>query len=607
MFHGGGGFHDHHHGGQGGRFDSDEVLGKVYDSRVIGKLPKYLAPVKRWIGIGAGGMLLRTLATLAAPYLVGMATDRIVGGKLGESGIIIIFYLLASLLTWGGQYLENVYLAYAGQSIIYRMRTQMFDHLQRLSLSFFDSHQVGKLMSRVQNDVSQIQELVTQGILTMLTSVLTLLGIAIIMITLNPRLALITLTVIPFMVIMTIVWQKYARKAFIRVRRAIATVNSQLQEDMSGVRVIQSLSREGENMEQFDQVNRAHLDANVTAVKLEALMMPMVNFFTGVAFAIVIIFGGYQVLDGVMSIGVLMAFLLYVQRFFEPVLELSMQYTELQRAMASGARIFELLDVEPDIQDRPDAVELPPVKGEIVFRDMSFGYEPEKNVLHDINLAVKPGETVAIVGQTGSGKSSLVSLTARFYEVARGSVTVDGYDVRSVTQQSLRKQIGIVPQDPILFSGTIEENIKFGRLDATSEQVMEVAKTVGAHNFISRLDKGYATMVGQRGVNLSAGQRQLICMARAILADPRILILDEATSNVDTNTERIMQRALRKLTMGRTCLTIAHRLSTVTNADRIIVLDQGRIVEEGSHKELLAKQGLYHKMYQTLSTPGLVV
>ena len=607
MFHGGGGFHDHHHGGQGGRFDSDEVLGKVYDSRVIGKLPKYLAPVKRWIGIGAGGMLLRTLATLAAPYLVGMATDRIVGGKLGESGIIIIFYLLASLLTWGGQYLENVYLAYAGQSIIYRMRTQMFDHLQRLSLSFFDSHQVGKLMSRVQNDVSQIQELVTQGILTMLTSVLTLLGIAIIMITLNPRLALITLTVIPFMVIMTIVWQKYARKAFIRVRRAIATVNSQLQEDMSGVRVIQSLSREGENMEQFDQVNRAHLDANVTAVKLEALMMPMVNFFTGVAFAIVIIFGGYQVLDGVMSIGVLMAFLLYVQRFFEPVLELSMQYTELQRAMASGARIFELLDVEPDIQDRPDAVELPPVKGEIIFQDMSFGYEPEKNVLHDINLAVKPGETVAIVGQTGSGKSSLVSLTARFYEVARGSVTVDGYDVRSVTQQSLRKQIGIVPQDPILFSGTIEENIKFGRLEATSEQVMEVAKTVGAHNFISRLDKGYATMVGQRGVNLSAGQRQLICMARAILADPRILILDEATSNVDTNTERIMQRALRKLTMGRTCLTIAHRLSTVTNADRIIVLDQGRIVEEGSHKELLAKQGLYHKMYQTLSTPGLVV
>ena len=361
-------------GGRGG-FDSDEVLGKVYDSRVFGKLPKYLAPVKGWISIGAGGMLVRTLATLAAPYLVGMATDRIIGHDFNGLGIVVILYVVMALLTWGGQYLENVYLAYAGQAIIYRMRTEMFDHLQRLSLSFFDTHKVGKLMSRVQNDVSQIQELVTQGILTMVTSLLTLVGIAIIMITMSPRLALITLAVIPFMILMTIIWQKYARKAFIQVRRAIATVNSQLQEDMSGVRVIQSLSREEENMEQFDQVNRAHLDANVTAVKLEALMMPMVMISTGVSFAIVIIVGGMQVLDSAMSIGALMSFLLYVQRFFDPVLELSMQYTELQRAMASGARIFELLDVAPEIQDKPDAIELPPMKGEIVFKNMSFAYE----------------------------------------------------------------------------------------------------------------------------------------------------------------------------------------------------------------------------------------
>ena len=534
-----------------------------------------------------------------------LATDRIVRGDLAGLGIIVVLYVVMSLLTWGGQYLENVYLAYAGQSVIYRMRTEMFDQLHRLSLSFFDTHKVGKLMSRVQNDVSQIQELVTQGILTLVTSLLTLVGIAVIMIILNPRLALITLAVIPFMVGFTILWQRYARQAFIKVRQAIATVNSQLQEDMSGVRVIQSLNREEENMEQFDQVNRAHLDANVVAVKFEALIMPMVQIFTGVSFAVVIIFGGLQVLNGAMSIGVLMSFLLYVQRFFDPVLELSMQYTELQRAMASGARIFELLDIAPDIQDRADAVELPVVRGEISFQHMSFAYEAGKDILHDINLTVKPGETVAIVGQTGSGKSSLVSLTARFYEVEKGSVTVDGYDVRNVTQQSLRKQIGIVPQDPILFSGTIEENIKFGRLDASHEQVVEVAKTVGAHSFISRLDKGYDTLVGQRGVNLSAGQRQLICMARAILADPRILILDEATSNVDTNTERIMQKALRKLTKGRTCLTIAHRLSTVTEADRIIVLEKGRIIEEGSHQALLAKGGLYHKMYQTLSSPEL--
>jgi len=601
MFHGGGGgYHQ-----QGGRFDSDDVLGKVYDSRVIGKLPRYLAPVKGWIGLGASGMLFRTLATLAAPYLVGIATDRILSRNLSGLGPIFFFYMIILLVTWAGQYMENVYLAYAGQSIIYRMRTQMFDHLLRLSLSFFDRNKVGKLMSRVQNDVSQIQELVTQGILTLLTSFLSLVGIAVIMIVMDWRLALYTLAVIPFMVIMTILWQKYARQAFIRVRRAIATVNSQLQEDMAGVRVVQSLSREEENMEQFDQVNRAHLDANVTAAKLEALMMPMVYIFTGVAFAIVIIVGGFQVLDKTMSIGILMSFLLYVQRFFDPVLELSMQYTELQRAMASGARIFELLDVVPEIRDRPDAIEMPPVKGEIKFQNISFGYEPDKDVLHDINLIVKPGETVAIVGQTGSGKSSLVSLTARFYEVEKGAVTVDGYDVRAVTQQSLRKQIGIVPQDPILFSGSIEENIKFGNLDATREKVIEIARMVGAHHFINRLEKGYDTMVGQRGVNLSAGQRQLICMARVILADPRILILDEATSNVDTNTERIMQRALRKLTRGRTCLTIAHRLSTVTESDRIIVLEQGKIVEEGSHQELLAKQGIYHKMYQTLSSPEM--
>jgi ATP-binding cassette subfamily B multidrug efflux pump len=296
---------------------------------------------------------------------------------------------------------------------------------------------------------------------------------------------------------------------------------------------------------------------------------------------------------------------MYVQRFFDPILELSMQYTELQRAMASGARIFELIEVQPDIEDRPDAKDLPPIQGEIQFQNVNFGYEADKDVLHDINLIIKPGETVAIVGQTGSGKSSLVSLTDRFYEVENGAVTVDGHDVRAVTQDSLRRQIAIVPQDPVLFTGTIEENIRYGKPNATHDEVVEVSKTVGAHSFISRLEKEYDTPVGQRGMSLSAGQRQLVCLARAVIADPRILILDEATSNVDTHTERIMQQALRKLTKGRTCLTIAHRLSTVTGADRIIVLDQGRIVEEGSHKELLARQGLYYKMFQTLSTPEL--
>lgn len=593
-------------GGPRGRFDREEVHGKAYDSRVIARLPRYLRPVVRFISVGALGMLLRTGAALGLPYMVGVATDNVTTGDLAALNTSILLMVAIAAAMWGGQYLETLFTAYAGQKVIYAMRTDMFDHVLRLSLSFFDTRQVGKLMSRIQNDVSQVQEFVTMGLLALLTSSLTLIGIAVIMLLMNWKLALLTLAVVPVLVAAVLFWQKYARAAFIKVRRAIAVVNSQLQEDMSGVRVIQSLSREEENMEQFDEVNRAHLDANVNAVKLEALMMPLVQTMTGVSFAIVIIVGGFQVLDGAMTVGVLMAFLMYVQRFFDPVLELSMQYSQMQRAMASGHRIFEMLDVEPEIKDAPDAADLPPVKGEIVFKDVAFAYEEDKDVLHHINLNIKPGETVAIVGQTGSGKSTLVSLAARFYEIKSGVVLIDGHDVRSVTQKSLRKQIGIVPQDPILFTGSIEENIRYGRADATHEQVEEIAKAVGAHAFIKRLKKGYGTEVGQRGANLSAGQRQLICMARAILADPKILILDEATSNIDTHTERIMQRALKKLAKGRTCLTIAHRLSTVTGADRIIVMDHGHIIEEGSHKALMVKKGFYHKLYTTLSAPDLL-
>jgi len=584
----------------------DEVLGKVYDSKVVARLPKYLAPVKLWIALGASGMIMGALATLAMPYLVGIAIDRFIQtGNLGGLNIVVIIFIGAALLVWAGRYMETIFLSYAGQAVLFRMRTEMFDHLQQLSLRFFDNHKVGRLMSRVQNDVHQVQELLTSGILDILTSALTLVGITIVMIMMNTRLALLTLTVVPVLGIVVFIWQKYARRAFIKVRRAIATVNSQLQEGISGVRVTQSLSREEVNFKQFDTVNKAHLDANINAVRLQAFMMPTVQILTGIAFSLVIVFGGYQVLAGEMGPGVLITFLLYIQRFFNPVLELTMLYTELQRAMASGVRIFELLDIEPEIKDSPQAIEMPPAKGELRFHQVSFGYKPDMEVLHAINLVANPGETVAVVGQTGAGKSSLANLTARFYEVEKGEVTVDDYDVRSVTQQSLRRQIGIVPQDPFLFSGSIEDNIRYGYLEASHQEVIKAAKTAGAHNFITHLQHGYNTPVGERGGNLSAGQRQLICLARAILANPPILILDEATSNVDTNTERIMQQSLRRLVQERTCLIIAHRLSTVTNADRIIVLEQGKIVEIGSHQELLAKQGLYYNMVEALNIPNL--
>ena len=584
----------------------DEVIGKVYDSKVISRLPRYLSPVKAWIALGATGMLMRTLATLAMPFLVGVAIDRYIQtGDLAGLNLIVMIFVGAALLVWAGGYLETLYLAYASQSILFRMRTEMFDHLQQLSLRFFDHNQVGKLMSRVQNDVQQLQGLLTEGILNFVSSFLTLVGIATIMIVMNPRLALITLTVVPVLSIAVIIWQRYARRAFIRVRRAVAKVNTQLQEGIAGVRVTQSLSREEKSFDEFNNVNQAYLGANLDAVKLQALMMPLIQILTGVAFSLLIIFGGDEVLEGRMGAGALIAFLLYVQRFFNPVQELAMMYAELQRAMASGVRIFEMLDIKPEINDAPHAIEIPPVKGRIEFHQVHFGYQPGVEVLRDVNLIVHPGETVAIVGRTGAGKSSLVNILARFYEVTKGKITVDGHDVCSVTQKSLRRQIGIIPQEAFLFSGSIEHNILFGRLGASRQEIISAAKTAGAHAFINRFERGYETPVGERGGNLSAGQRQLICFARAILANPPILVLDEATSNVDTTTERLIQRSLRRLVKGRTTLIIAHRLSTVTNADRIVVLDKGRIAEIGSHRELLTQKGFYHEMIEALSAPEL--
>lgn len=610
---GGGRFGPGGPGGRGGRLrsaldaaDEDDILGKVYDSRVIKRMPKYLDWVKWSLAKAATGTVLRTVANIAMPYIIGVTTNNYIKSKdISGLNVAVLVYLAFALLMWGGQYLETLFLSYAGQGIIYKMRTQMFDHLLHLSMSFFDHNKVGKVMSRVQNDVDQLQTLLTQDIINLAADAVTLTGIAVVMIVMNARLALITLSVVPVLGVALFIWRKRARIAFVRVRQAIAQVNDNLQETISGVRVVQAMSREKVNLDQFNAVNKEHLDANIAAARMQAFMMPTIQILTDAGFCLVLVFGGLQVLHGQTSAGVLIAFLLYIQRFFAPVQDLTMMYTDLQRAMASGVRIFEVMDLEPEIKDAPQAVELPPIRGSVEFKNVSFGYEPGSEVLHDVDLRVSPGETVAIVGRTGAGKSSLVNLISRFYEAKNGVVFVDGHDVASVTQKSLRRQIGIVPQDPFLFSGTIEDNIRFGRLEASHEEIIQAAKTAGVHDAFVELEQGYATPVGERGSGLSGGQRQFVCLARTILADPAILILDEATSSVDTNTERIIQNSLHSIAQGRTCIIIAHRLSTITDADRIIVFEKGRIVETGSHPELMAKQGLYYQLFQTLSAPGL--
>jgi ABC-type multidrug transport system fused ATPase/permease subunit len=588
---------------QGSIDEEDDEQGKPYDHGVVRRLLRYLSGVKLLMAVGGAAMVIKSLAAISYPLLIAIAIDNyIVNGNYSGLTVIVIIYAVIALVGWGAQFVENRCLDYAGQTVLLKLRTQMFDHLQQMSMNFFENNATGKIMSRVQNDVQQLQQLLTYGFLNIVTSVITIVGIAIAMVVLQPLLAATTLILLPVLFVILFIWQKHASRAFTKVRRAIAVVNAGLQENISGVRVIQSMSREDTNFEQFEQVNREHLGANVKAIRLSSIMLPLVEILMAIAIAVAILLGGNMVLDGTITVGILIGFLMFILRFFNPVRELSMLYTLLQRAMASGARIFELLDVKQEITDVSGAIQLPPVTGEIKFSSVYFNYTKDVEVLHDVNLTVNPGETVAIVGKTGAGKSTIINLIYRFYEVGSGSITIDGHDIRSVTHKSLTSQLGIVPQDPYLFSGTIADNIRYGKLEASDEDIVKAAKKARAHTFISHLELKYDTQVGERGGNLSLGQRQIICLARVILANPKILILDEATSNIDIMTETLIQKALRSLASKRTCLVIAHRLSTITSADRIIVMDKGRPAEQGSHQELLAQKGMYYNMYTALNS-----
>ena len=588
--------------------DIDEDGTKLYDSRVVFRLGAYLGPYKSMVALSLSGVIVYTLATIAIPLLILLAIDRYIDDG-DASGLNLVGILFAAVLVihFISNYSHQALLARVSQSVIYNLRNDLFVHLQRLPMSFHNKHKVGSVMSRAQNDVYQLQEFLDILVVSV-ADLLSLAGIATIMMVINWKLALVSLASMPVLVVVVYSWQRYARPAFLRVRIAISQVNGSLAENLSGVRVVQSMNRQDVNMEDFDKLNGHHLRTNLRAARLSASLMPTVEIFMSFGLAGAIVVGGMMVADSTIEAGVLVAFTLWIQRFFDPIRSMTQQFTQLQRAMASGARIFDLLDVEPDLQDADEAIELPFIEGAIRYNGVSFAYDEGKPVLRDINLDIKAGQTVALVGRTGAGKTTMAALLSRFFDVTEGSLTIDGHDLRGVTRESLAHQMGIVLQEPFQFSGTIKENIRYNHDEATDDSIVEAAKAVGIHDYIAGLPDGYDTMLEERGGNMSLGQRQLISFARALVANPRIIILDEATANVDTQTEQMIQSAIGTLLKGRTAVVIAHRLSTIRNADNIIVMHNGQIAEMGTHEELVPLGGMYARQYelhQALAASGV--
>ena len=577
-----------------------EQEGAYFNPHVVRSLLAYLKPYRLRMGIAIAFMLVETGLTLLVPYLTKIAIDQnITRGDL--PGLIQTGIWLA--VSYAGLYLstsvQGYMLSWVGQRMLTNLRGDLFKHLQDLSMGFHDTHIVGVIVSRVINDVAEINDLLSQGLITLLGDILVLIGTVVVMLTMNTRLALYTFVVIPLMGLATWLFSKKARDAYRETRSRVAAVVGDLAEDLSGMRVIQAFAQERNSQKRFTEVNEANRRAQIGAVSLSYVFLPTVDLLGMLATAIVLWFGGLAVGGNQVTLGVLVAFLAYVTRFFQPIQELSRLFTTLQSAMAGGEQVMRLLDTPPAVVDLPGAREMPPIRGDIDLEHVSFRYrEDTPEVLHDVSLSIPAGKTLALVGPTGAGKTSIANLIARFYDVSGGVVRIDGIDVRTVTQRSLRAQTGLVPQDPFLFSGTIADNIRFAKNEASDAEMVEAARLANAAGFIDALPNGYQTRILEGGVNLSVGQRQLICIARAVLADPRILILDEATANVDTVTEALIQSALERLLAGRTAVVIAHRLSTIRNADSICVVDQGRIVERGNHESLVKLGGLYRELYE---------
>jgi ATP-binding cassette subfamily B protein len=600
-------------------WDYDE-LGKVYDLALVKRLVPFITPHKWRAIVALFAMIVLSITSYAPPFIMALAVERIAAATLentpeslalavSETKFFGLLVVGMAVVMFFAAMVQRLMTGYIGHHMLRDLRGMLFAHLNKLSLSFYDREEVGRLMSRVTSDVTTLQELMTSGFLNVLADLIGLTIIVVLVFLLDPLLAVVSLSVIPVLLLFMVFWQQFAARAFIRVRQAIAIVNANINENVSGVRVVQSMVREERNLEHFEDLNEQNKRMNLDAAKLQASVMPLVEILSAVATILVLFVIGLRAFDGQLAApkaaGLALGFTLYIQRFFNPVRDIVLQYTMLQRAMAGAHRIFEVLDTEPAIVDPPDALLLEDVEGRVDFEHVQFSYIEGVPVLRDFDLHVEPGETVALVGHTGAGKTSVTALVNRSYDIQGGRILVDGHDLTEIQRASLTRRMSVVLQEPYLFSGTVRENIRYGRLDASDDDVVRAAVAVGADEFISQLQGGYESVLHERGQNVSVGQRQLISFARALVAEPRILILDEATANVDTHTEKIIQQALSTMLKGRTSFVIAHRLSTIRSADRIVVMRDGEIVEIGNHDELMKHDGVYADLYRMTFTKNM--